>query len=69
MTTTEIIRDVIVNRFKVDYYRDQYAAEFMCIIFNRFNRDGLTAYYCPVDRAIKTEINGKRQAPTMAAPY
>lgn len=54
MTTTEIIRDIIANRFKVDYYLDQFKAEFMCIIFNRFNRDGLTAYYCPVDRTIKT---------------
>ena len=33
MSTTEIIRDIIVNRF---------------------NRDGLTAYYFPIDRAIKT---------------
>lgn len=54
MSTTEIIRDIIVNRFKVDYYRDQFTAEFMCIIFNHFNREGLTAYYCPADRAIKT---------------
>lgn len=55
MSTAEIIRDIILNRFKVDYYLDQFKAEFMCIIFNRFNRDGLTAYYCPVDRTIKTK--------------
>lgn len=54
MTTTEIIHDIIVNRFKVDYYRDQFTASMMCIIFNRFNRDGLTAYYCPDNRTIKT---------------
>lgn len=55
MTTTEIIRDIIVNRFKVDYYLNEAAANVMIAVFNHFNRDGLTAYYCPVDRTIKTK--------------
>ena len=54
MSTAEIIRDIIVNRFRVDYYPNEHAAAIMCSVFNRFNRDGLTAYYCPVDRTIKT---------------
>ena len=67
MTTPEIIRDVILNSFKVDHYKSESEANILCAIFNRFNRDGLTAYYCPTDRAIKTEANGKRLPPIMAA--